>query len=111
MYFGSKGTQNKWGLEDRVSKEDGRVVSKRKRNTTNRRLGCRVQYALSHLLVNSQDRNGPRHFVGRWMIKGHEGHPEFADPFDIPFFRDQTAAYRQLKSSALTYRVVGQKFS
>ena len=45
------------------------------------------------------------------MIKGHEGHPEFADPFDIPFFRDQTAAYRQLKSSALTYRVVGQKFS
>ena len=45
------------------------------------------------------------------MIKGHEGHLEFADPFDIPFFRDQTAAYRQLKSSALTYRVVGQKFS
>ena len=88
MYFGSKGTQNKWGLEDRVSKEDGRVVSKRKRNTTNRCLGCRVQYALSHLLVNSQDRNGPRHFVGRWMIKGHEGHPEFVDPFDIPFFRD-----------------------
>ena len=39
IYFGNKGTQNKWGLEDRVSKEDGRVVSKRKRNTTNRRLG------------------------------------------------------------------------
>ena len=111
MYFGSKGTQNKWGLENRVLKEDGRVVSKRKRNITNRRLRCRVQYALSHLLVNPQDRNSSRHFVGRWMIKGHKGHPEFADPFDIPFFRDQTTAYRQLKSSALTYRVVGQKFS
>ena len=45
------------------------------------------------------------------MIKGHKGHPEFVDPFDILFFRDQTAAYRQLKSSALTYWVVGQKFS
>ena len=45
------------------------------------------------------------------MNKGHEGHPEFADPFDIPFFRDQTVAYHQLKSSALTYQVVGQKFS
>ena len=86
MYFGNKGTQNKWGLEDRVLKEDGRVVSKRKRNTTNRRLGCQVQYSLSHHLVDSRDRNGPRHFVRRWMIKGHEGHLEFADSFNIPFF-------------------------
>ena len=92
-------------------KENSRVVSKRKRNITNRRLGYRVQYALSHLLVNPQDRNGPRHFVGCWIIKGHKGHLEFVNLFDIPFFRDQTAAYRQLKSSALTYWIVGQKFS
>ena len=103
MYHGKKGTQNNWELEDRVSRVNGTIVSKRKRNTTNRRLGCPVQYALSYRLIDQEDKTGPRHFVGRWMNKGHEGHPEFADPFDILFFRDQTVAYCQLKSSALTY--------
>ena len=42
MYHGKKGTQNNWELEDWVSRVNGTVVSKHKRNTTNRRLGCPI---------------------------------------------------------------------
>ena len=46
--------QNRWKLEDRVVREDGEITSKRKRDTTNLRRGCQVQYFLSDKTTNTR---------------------------------------------------------
>jgi hypothetical protein len=111
--FHDKEPQNNWELEDRVVRErvgkQGEVVSKRQRDTVNRRLGCPVQYRLSHRQIQ---RGGPeREFTGRWKESTHQGHAVPVNPYSLPPQRQNLAVIQQLKGIAQNYRFASLPYS
>ena len=108
--FHDEATANKWKLEGRVEKDDeGNVVSKRQRDTVNRRLGCPVRYGLSFRQLRRGQ--GERAYIGRWIEEGHLGHPEIVNPFSLPPIRANLPMLQHSKANALTYRMASLPYS
>jgi hypothetical protein len=109
-FFHSSKTQNNWKLDDCVVKEDGGlVVSKRQRNTFNRRRGCKCEYFLSYKNVRRAIQE--KVYIGKWREAAHEGHEIALNPFSLLNHKSASDEFQQLQTVATKYRLCNQPFS
>lgn len=103
-------TANKRRLEDRVTRDlEGEIVTKRQRDTQNKRLGCPVIYCLSFKLVNRA--TNQRAYVGRWKEDMHQHHELYLNPFSFNKHVQTIPEYQQQVSEALKLRINHQPYS
>ena len=113
-YYGEP--RNKRDLEDRVVKEEDKIVSQRKRDTIHYRYGCEVLYYLSYRPQQFR-RKGPKVFIGTWRKSKdktsitHTGHPVPLNLLGIHYQLKTTDAYLQSTSQAFKYRTACQPYS
>jgi hypothetical protein len=107
--FHSDKTLNRRALEPEVIKDDkGNIISKRKRNTLNKRLGCPVYFHLSHVLQHRGSQG--RVYKGRWAQEEHN-HPIPLNPLAIKAHREVLQSYQELTIEARKLRFASQSYS
>lgn len=107
-FHGAK-SRNYRKLEDRVTREDDRIVTERKRDTQIKKRDCPVLYYLSHKIVNRDTKE--RAFIGIWREEQHQNHQLHLNPFGFSVHEQSTDAFQLLAAAAYRYRSVGQTYS
>ena len=108
-YHGDK-TANKRGLESKVVfDEQGKLTTKRQRDTTHHRRGCEVGYSISFQLVKRGSYE--RHWVGKWLETTHTGHEFPLNPFTWSDHRASVPEWQQIRAAAFRYRSTNQPYS
>jgi hypothetical protein len=107
--FHSTKSQNNWDLDARVVKEGEVIVSKRKRNSYNHRLGCQCEYFLSYKNVSRAIKE--KVYMGKWRQAAHQGHEIALNPFSFSIHKSASDEFQQLQAVATKYRLCNQPFS
>lgn len=108
--FHSAKTANKWHLEDRVVRDlENEVVTKRQRDTQNKRRDCPVAYALSFKIVNWDTKE--RAYVGHWKEDTHQNHDLHLNPFSFHKHEQSLDTHQRLVAQARRFRINHQTYS
>jgi MULE transposase domain len=108
--FHSDKTKNSYQLEAEVARdEEGKIVTKRQRNTVHQRKGCLCEYRLSYKKV-TRDSN-ERVYLGIWVEGAHNGHQIPLNPFSFQSHLAANPEIQLLQTVAYTYRRSGLPYS
>jgi MULE transposase domain len=109
--FHSEKTQNNHHLEARVvrDEESGEIVTKRQRDSHNKRKGCKCEYRLSYKLISRASEK--REYTGQWRIKAHSEHLIPLNPFSFKIHLSAVDEFQQLQTVARKYRLSNQPYS
>lgn len=103
-------TANKWRLEERVIQDlEGEVVTKRQRDTQNKRRDCPVAYVLSYKLVDRATKE--RRYIGHWKEDTHKNHDLHLNPFSFHRHEQSVDSHHRQLAEATRFRTGNLTYS
>ena len=87
------------------------ILSHRKRNRSNQRTGCQVQYILTYKRDPCGPKEGLKCWIGHWRCEQHEGHPFPTSPVVYLTLKRRLEEYQQLESEECKLRFAKVPYS